>query len=365
MRKYIGVVALTVTALLVGCAPSPEPPTREQVVAELIAFVEHARGHAFITPPEVRFVPEDEFRSHVLAGIAAAEPELAVDEVAFKALGWLAPDGDLFHAYRTAFGNAVVGFYDPATKVLEVRGDELTPYRREVVVHELTHALDDQLFDLDSARGPGILSEQQLAYLVAVEGDAAHVQRAYVASLSAIEQLQSLGEQLSFPVDPEMLQVPVALLSISQTPYLRGPEFVAALGGVPAVDALFGRFPTTAEQAWDVVKYLSVEPAEPVDLPPAEGPVVASGSWGRFFMSLILNRGINLDGSVDPLTDHWAGDAYVTWTSGAASCIRIDTRQDDDLAAARLRGALTTWAAESGAAVVQIDPVTTRLTRCS
>ena len=63
-----------------------------------------------------------------------------------------------------AFGGGVVGFYDPVTKVLKVRGTDLTPYRREVIAHELTHALDDQVHGLDDLTGVGLVDEQYRLY---------------------------------------------------------------------------------------------------------------------------------------------------------------------------------------------------------
>lgn len=359
------VSVIAVLAVVTACAPPPEELTRDQQVDQLIAFVEARRGHQFLVTPTVTFVPDAEFRQHVIDSIDAAAAEMAVDEVVFKALGWMSPGDDLFELYKVAFGNGVVGFYDPESKVLEVRGDELTPYRREVVVHELTHALDDQIFDLNRTMGPGILNEAQLSYLIAVEGDAAHVQRQYVESMNPLDQLASLGEQLSFPIEPEMLQVPIALLSIAQTPYVRGPEFVSGLGGLAAVDAMFDRFPVTTEQAWNVSKYLADERGEPVDLPPVDGTGVARGSWGQFLTSLILSDGINIDGSILAATDGWAGDAFVTWTEGPRSCIRLDTRQDDAGSSQRLGSELEQWAARTGASVERLDPTTTRMTRCA
>jgi hypothetical protein len=174
-------------AAATACAPEVAPPTPQQQVDQLIAFVQAVRGHAFVTKPVVEFVPDATFQQHVLASIDSAEPALDKDEVAFKALGWMPTTDDLFEKYQIAFSGTVVGFYDPATKVLEVRGNELTPYRREVVAHELTHALDDQLFDLNISKGDGVLSEPQLAFLVGVEGDAVRTHQAYVATMSPIE----------------------------------------------------------------------------------------------------------------------------------------------------------------------------------
>lgn len=362
----VAVLAVTV-ATSAACAPDIGTLTPQQQVDQLIAFVELARGHSFVTRPNVEFVPDAIFQQHVLDSIEAAEAGLDVDEVAFKALGWMDPADDLFDKYKVAFGSSVVGFYDPVSKVLEVRGTELTPYRREVVVHELTHALDDQLFDLNETMGDGVLSEQQLAFLVAVEGDAVNTQRAYVANvMTPIEQVQSVAEQLSFPVPPELLTVPLALLSVSQTPYLQGPQFVAGLGGNAGIDAMFSRYPDTAEQAWNPAKYLADEAAVPVATPPADGTIVHSGTWGQFFMTLVLGEGVNLDATLNPVTDGWAGDAFVTWTAGSSSCIRIDTKSDTAAQSDALRGALTTWSANhAGSTVTAIDATTARLTSCA
>lgn len=361
-RVLVGLVVATVA--VAGCVPPA--PTPQQQVDQLIDFVERTRGRSFLERPDVEFVPDAVFREHVLDAVAAAEPGLDVDEVAFHALKWLAPGDDLFEKYQIAFGNGVVGFYDPVTKVLEVRGSELTPYRREVVVHELTHALDDQLHDLNVSFGDGVLDEDQTAFLVAVEGSAERVRNRYSQSLSAVEQLQSLGEQLSFPLDPELVTVPIALLSLSQAPYLQGPNFVGGLGGNAGIDAMFDRYPDTAEEAWDAGKYLADEGAVAVPTPPAEGTIVATGTWGRFLMTLVINSGISIDASVDPRTDGWAGDAFVTWRDGPTSCLRVDTRSDSAEQSSTLRGAIDAWAATHGRATTEaLDATTVRLTACA
>ena len=96
------------------------------------------------------------------------------------------------------------------------------------------------------------------------------------------------------------------------------------------------------EQAFDTAKYLANEGPVAVPTPPATGAVVASGRWGQFTMSLLLANGIDIDGSINPATNGWAGDAFVTWTSGAQRCIRIDTRSDTPAQSTALRGALST-----------------------
>lgn len=334
-----------------------------------MAFVESARGHRFPVPPRVEFLSDAEFRAEVLASLAAAEADVDADDVAFTALGWIRPDQDLFGLYRIAFGGGVVGFYDPVEKVLKVRGTDLTPYRREVLAHELTHALDDQIHGLDDLDGAGLIDEAGLAALVAVEGSAVSVQQRYVESLSDAERVLSLLEQLQAGSDPELLTLPVALLTLTSAPYLRGAAFtrelIDALGNPAGPDLSLTRYPATTEQAFDTARYLADEPAEPVATPPADGPVVRFGRFGQFLLTLLLRDGLALD-AVDPVTVGWAGDAYVTWTQGSASCLRLDTRMDDTTRADGLAAALGAWAARrAGATVASLDPLTVRLTTCA
>ena len=365
VRVGAAIGMLVVAMLGAGCTPSPTLTPQEQV-DQIIAFVESVRGHAFITHPVVTFESDAQFVQDVLDNVAAAKPSVDAAEPTFKALGWLAPGDNLYAKYQIAFGGAVVGFYDPVSKVLKVRGTELTPYRREVIAHELTHALDDQLFALDDDFGDGLLGERTFSSLVAIEGDAVRSQQAYYNSMTGIEQAQDVAEQLSFPVDPALLTVPLALLTFTQTPYLRGGTFVAdiaASGGIPAIDALFSRYPATEEQAFDTSKYLADEPAVAVPTPPAGGAVAASGSWGQFLLSLLLHNGVAVD--VDPVTVGWAGDAFVSWTNGAQSCVRLDTRMDTQTEANALSAAVNNWAVNQPAAVVTVPaPATVRLTTC-
>ncbi len=364
--------AAVVAALLVGvttaCTPSP-PLTNQQQVDQIVAFVEATRGHHFVTPPVVQFASEADFKAAILAQIVAAEPEVDLDETTFKALGWLAPSGDLYTEYQKTLSGGAVGFYDPATKVLLVRGTDLTPYRREVIAHELTHALDDQLFDLNVSVGAGLVSDDGEAFLVGVEGDAVRTQQAYVATMSPLDQAADFAEQLQLGSDPVLLTIPLAMLSLTQMPYLRGGIFaqqVATAGGVPAgLDATFARYPSTAEQAFDTSKYLANEAPAIVATPPAGGTVVRSGRFGQFNLSLLLEQGADIDATIHPTTIGWAGDSFVTWKAGGTSCIRLDTAMDTPTQATALDAALVTWSALHPGASISQTGSTVRLTSCA
>jgi hypothetical protein len=367
-RWWTAAVAVVVVAVAAACAPTPVLTPAEQV-DQIATFVEHARGHTFTTRPVVQFLSDADFRADLLASVDAQHASLDEEAVAFTAARWIGPDQDLFSLYRITYGGGVVGYYDPTTKVLKVRGTSLTPYRREVIAHELTHALDDQTLGLEDITSSGLLDESYLAALVAIEGSASKVQQRYVAAMSPLDQVQDVAEQLQLSSDPALLTVPIALLTLTTAPYLRGATFesdlISRLGNPAGPDLSLTRYPATTEQAFDTNRYLADEPAVAVPVPPADGAVVRSGTWGQYLLSMLLTQGLTLD-SVAPATVGWAGDAYVTWTSGTQRCLRLDTRMDDAARATTLQGALSAWAAlGTGATVALTAPDTVRLTTCA
>lgn len=369
MRRILVTVLGVAMLALPACTP-PTPPSPQQQVDSIISFVERTRGHSFVTRPTVDFESDAAFSAAVLANLDAQHTAVDQDQSVFRALGWITPGTDLFAAYRRAFSVGVVGFYDPASKVLKVRGTELTPGVREVIAHELTHALDDQVFGIDEDTGASLLDERNIAFLVAVEGSAARVQNAYFASMSAADQLQSTLGKLALNLNPALADVPLALISLTGVPYQQGPRFIdaaASHGGVPAgIDAVFARFPATEEQAWNPAKYESDEGAVSVPDPPADGTVVRSGTWGQFLLTLLVDQGISVDGSLDPVTNGWAGDAYVVWNANGRSCFRLDTEMDTAGEANALKNSLTVWTLlHPGATAVANGSTGVRLTACA
>ncbi len=358
---------LAVAALVGACTPAPSTP-QEQVDA-IVEFVERTRGHDFVEDPVVEFVDPATFEADVLANLAAEEASIAPDGTAFTALDWIDASQDLITEYRKAYGGGVVGYYDPSDGTLRVRGTELTPYRREVIAHELTHALDDQIHDLSDLESEGLLDAGYLSQLVAIEGSAERVRTRYFDSHTPFEALESLAEQLSASDDPELLTIPIALLTITSAPYLRGADFqreiVRVLGNPAGPDQTLTRYPANTEQAFDTDKYLADEPAVDVPAPPTDLglPVVRSGEFGPLLLSLVLREGIVLN-EVDPLTEAWAGGSYTTWEATTGACIRVDTVWDSGADAAAMGAALQEWGTRHPGAQVEVLGTGVRLTRC-
>ena len=321
---------------------TPTDAEIDDLVAELSAFVEEERGLEFEDPVQVEIEDDDAFHERLFADFEEdAELTAQVDPL-YKAVGLLDPDEDLVETMRTAFEGAVIGFYDPETAELVVRGGAITPGVRVTVAHELTHALDDQHFDLDRPEYDEADDEIAFGFSGLVEGSAVAVQDAYIETMSADEMDQYLEEQLSYGIP----DVPFALLELIGAPYEHGPDLVEALrddGGRERLDGAFAEPPRTSEQVLHPETYLDGEAAVEVEHPEADGEVVWDGVLGELFVELVLDQ--EVPDQAEDAAQGWGGDWAVSWLDGERSCMRAvmvgDTADDSD----ELFTAWTAWAA--------------------
>ncbi len=323
------------------------------VVAELHAFVESARGLPFKEPVDVAVVDDAEFR-RLLSGGEAVDLQGPDDEVSIgvlRALGLLAAGQDLGPAGEVD-PDLVAGFYDTETRELVVRGTRLTPFVRQVLVHELTHALDDQHFGLDREMAD---AEAALAFGALVEGDAIVVEARYLASLPAGERREA-GEEERATFGREGLggDLPEVLIDLADFPYRDGPDLVTALleaGGRDRLDAAFRSPPTTSAEVLHPERYLAGRGRARVPPVVADGRVVDGGVLGELVLQRILARSVPEDRAARAAAG-WAGDRYVAWSAGRRTCVRVVVVLDSPGEAAELVAALRPWAADRGSAVV-------------
>jgi hypothetical protein len=232
-----------------------------------------------------------------------------------------------------------------------------------VLAHELTHALQDQYFDLDRPELDKRNDETAQAFTGLVEGDAVRIQDRYVGSLSAADQGAVAREEQSFAGDAP--NVPPVLLSLLAFPYRTGPPLVQSVleaGGQSRLDAAFAAPPTTSEQLLHPQRFLAGDEAKPVTAPAAGGRVFDRGVWGELGYLLLLAPDLGA-ASASRASGGWGGDRYVAWREGSRTCVRIAAVMDTDADRAELLSALRRWAGRhDGATVEAAGPIT--LTSC-
>lgn len=329
------------------------PATWDPRITDLVGFVERERGLTFDHPVASHFLPEDEFVRLFDEPTGPADPErdqLEQDTSdMYSALG-LASNYDPSAGQSTIDQVSILGFYDPAVDEIFVRGDDLTPEVRTVLVHELTHALQAQHFQWRLG-GPDDLQVRSV-----VEADAMRIENRYVDSLPASERAASdEGTSLDAGGSAALADVPWAMMETDFAPYVLGPSFleiVEQLGGAAAVDDAL-RDPPDQEQLLDPWSYVNRTPGSEAPAPPtAYAPVGAdviyrSSTFELFDATVMLDAWLPWQQTRRAL-DGWNGGAMIVYAEGDQVCTSIAIREDDAAGAQRLADAVTAWSAASG-----------------
>ena len=225
-------------------------------------FVEAHRGLKFTQDVPIKFLTDAAFTARITSKpVDKKAVDIANKE--FRALGLIPAGVDLGKEFTTLSANGIIGFYDYNSKELVVRGVDPNTQERVTLVHELTHALQDQHFRL--ARLNTVQTDEgSLAFRSLVEGDAVRIQNEYVASLPKAEQDAYNASQAKPPT--EISKVPVALLQEFAFPYIAGPTFVDAIfkaHGQVALDDAFLKPPTTSAQLIHPQRFLDAQGRAP------------------------------------------------------------------------------------------------------
>jgi hypothetical protein len=333
-----------------------EPQDLESVVLDIESFVERERGLKYKHRVSVRLAGEGEFQRLLLTDFDKELPALQEEQQVLIALGLVPPGTDVVEAERSLLSIGVVGFFDPETKQLVVRGQEITPYVREVLAHELTHALDDQWFDLNRPQLDNPDDESSFGFSGLAEGNARRIENAYLSSLSSAEQDQaSMEEAQLIAQHPELFRLPGVLLTLAQAPYDEGPKFVQALldsGGQAALDNAFVSPPVTSEQILDSKKFLAGEGPVAVPAPTADSSAANVGVLGELLLREMLFESLTSGSEINRTINGWGGDSYVTWTDPAGkTCLRDTFVGDTPLDTQELVRAITQWAGDRNGVV--------------
>ncbi|HEY2704714.1 MAG TPA: hypothetical protein VGL20_13605 [Candidatus Dormibacteraeota bacterium] len=346
--------------------PTPaDPPSLEAFVPDAERFVETHRGLRFTTPVRVLLLDDAAFRAR--AGGGGIDPTLASD---IHALQLVPRSVDLAAAARRSQAEGLVGLYEHASRTLLVRGSAATPFVREVLVHELTHALQDQWFGVDRPQLDGVTDERAQAFAALVEGDAVRIEDEYLASLPASQRTRALLERDA--ATGVRGETPAPLAAILRFPYGAGATFVRALAAVrgqAGVDAAFRTPPTTSAEILEPQRFLGgTAPAVHLATPAPAGPVFDRGVLGELGLRLLLDHaaatGAITTADAEVAAAAWHGDADVAWTSGATACMRVALAAAPGADHALLRRVLAAHAARASGVTLSETPDILTLTSC-
>ena len=242
----------------------------ERVAADIQADLEEMREAKFKRPVKVQTGSKQDFLDYVRRRQEKTEtPERrARDETVAKMLGLIPPEMDVQAELKKLLEAQVGGFYDPSSDTFFIMDSFGGDLAKIILAHELTHALDDQYYDLDgklAAAKEQSDAEFSLSALFEGSGTSAMNQwtfkRLKDLDKKALMESANVGTQ-GLDTAPALLWKPLIAA------YLRGEGFLVHAEGMniamkaPTLEDVrraFERPPRSSEQILHPAKYWDEE----------------------------------------------------------------------------------------------------------
>lgn len=367
MKNLKRIAAFAVGAfLLAGCSYQlvRHGQLNQPYFETIKARVSAERGLNWVEPVKVEIINRERVRALLEEEINKEYPpeKLEALERAYVRMGLIDPGTDLREVLLKFLTGATAGFYNPEKKTLfivkEVAGHaSLTGIitRRDttaelIIAHELTHALDDQHFDLhkmDSAVTDN--DDAALAVSALEEGTATIVgfavlyrPRMTMEDLFALVfRFNALNSKLTGILSPG---TPASVRDMLMFSYDAGSKFVASIyragGGWDAINKAYQNPPQSTEQVLHPDKYLAGN--DNPDIPRllfsaksmGEGwTEIDRNTMGQFTIESLFRKFLPENEAV-AASQGWKGDRYVVIEGPAKSPViwvwltKWDTEQD-------------------------------------
>jgi hypothetical protein len=360
MGRLIGLaVAVAGIALLSACerggangSAADDGPYADKV-RETIPQIERTTGLKFKTPPRLEIRTKAQVREFVVGKFdeQRSAQQLAAEELVYKTLGLIPQSLDLRKFLLDLYTEQIVGYYDPAKKVLYVVEGAPREIARITVAHELIHALQDQYLNLDSLQRQTSDADRTLAAQAIIEGQATYEQMISMvggeANIAARlpggwDQIRQMIREARNEM-PVFATAPILIQEALIFPYLSGAEFVRRFKqqrpGVSPLDSL----PVSSEQILHTAAYFGERRDVPtlVTLPaPRSGERVHESNLGELGVRIFVYEHGKDQSAALRAAAGWDGDRYMLLRAGGGHGIAWVTVWDTAVDAAEFSGAL-------------------------
>ena len=324
---------------------------------EAISTAEKVRGLQVKGPIRTEVTGREAIERYVAERIAKtdARSSFALTQAALLAFGLTDEPYDVEGLVRRVARDQIAGYYDWEKKTLYV-ANWIPPYlQKPTLVHEATHALQDQYFGIGRFMEPIMgCSEPSTAVASLLEGDAT------VAMLDALAGTPvdaPSGEKMVAVIDrlkgilalaSGLGDVPRVLRESLFFPYLGGVRLVLTArskGGAEAVNDLYKDPPVSTEQVLHPEKLFLGQRDTPRDVrftvpSPGRGLVkVGSDQMGELTLRLVLEETLSAEEAARA-AEGWDGDRLWAWRRGKEVLALLVSVWDSDTDAVEAEAAL-------------------------
>jgi hypothetical protein len=269
------------------------------------------------------------------------DAERYADAKSLEAFGLIPKNFPLDSFMLDVLTEQVAGLYDPKAKEFYIADWIPSDEQRDVMSHELTHALEDQSFDVDpwiKAARPN--DDAELARDSVSEGTALAAMLDYslrdqhlsVREIGDVTALIRPGAIEEMDKDSNLAKAPIVIRDSLLFPYLAGTsfsqQFLKAHTGWQDLHLLFERPPVSTQQIIHPDFYLKdVGPAK-VSLPrlktvvPADWKPLEENVMGEFGLEEILKQFLD-PARAAQLAPSWDGDRYALFEDAKTKDTRL------------------------------------------
>jgi hypothetical protein len=261
--------------------------------------------------------------------------EMHIRESTLRAFGLVGPDFDLEKFLIRFYTEQAAGFYDPGCKTMFIADWTEPEMQRLTLAHELTHALQDQNFELEKyLKGAPSDDDASNARLAVVEGQAtaAMIQQMVAPmKLAEMPQIQPLMAQLihqQYAGFPYFNEAPYFLRVQAMFPYIEGLGFIQRAlqeGGWKRLNQLFTDPPKTTREIYDPQAYLERDAPWKISLPhpaPLDGipglTFLAENSLGELGYYEVIGQLVS-EAEAKAVAGDWRADRYLLYERATAA----------------------------------------------
>ncbi|MEX2179770.1 MAG: hypothetical protein WD801_13730 [Gemmatimonadaceae bacterium] len=316
---------------------------------DAIPAIEKATGLTFKTPPILELRSRAQVRDFLVAKFDESSPaaQLRGEEIAYKQFGLLPDTLDLRRFLLELLTEQIVGYYDPATKVLYIVEGAPADLAGVTVTHELIHALQDQYISLDSIQKLEGNSDQLAAAQAVLEGQATFEQLSIMLGGNVAARLPGGWESVRETIRQAQASMPLfsaAPMAIQESllfPYLSGAEFIRRhKARMPQGNPLMD-LPVSTEQVLSEEAYFDEERDMPTTVMlPGDRQGEHEETMGEFGTRLLIFEHTKNHTVAVGAARGWDGDRYRIIGTGAGRGLTWVTVWDSPLDAAQFVDAI-------------------------
>jgi phosphopantetheinyl transferase (holo-ACP synthase) len=331
-------------------------------VDKIVAFASEDSGFAKRSAVKRRLVSSAEVEQYTRDQQAKEgyAQRFARSEMTMKKFGLLPREFNLREFVVKANGKQIAAYYDDETKTISMLNWIPLERQAPILAHELTHALQDQNYDLKSWLNAGQVASQpgeKKDSEPEIDDDSAGARRAVVEGQAQIvfvdyilaplgrslQNTPGLIYQMEEPAvkasaDSQLLHdAPMILREVGTFPYREGlifeGELLAKGGKAMAFSGVFARPPRNTHEVLQPIAYMNHEKVSAIRIPDVQQilsdkyAVYDSGGIGELDVRALLKTYGNRK-EAETLAGSWQGGAYVAFRRTAKAAADALTTAD-------------------------------------